>query len=224
MFRVRSIVPLLAVAALSSGSIVHAQESKYVELSELDIGFKIPEGYRSVPSVLGEGIELRGPLARPKGYTSNGTPINVHIITGIYVIEVPVPTNGLPVDVPTEETLKSLMRSALRSNHADEGDITIQNTARFKIGKRDAVGILGLMAYPGLGEDISLRIILLANLETKRRYVFLFGAINEEFESKVKAFESMMGSLKFLSDPAPTPAPPAPKVNKTQPAKPKKKK
>jgi hypothetical protein len=224
MFRVRSMVPLLAVAALSSGSIVHAQESKYVEFEELDIGFKIPAGYSSVPSALGQGVELRGPLARPRGFTSNGTPINVYVITGIYIFEVPAPTNGLPIDVPTEQDLKALMSAALSSKSTKSGSVAIQNTARFKIGKRDAVGILGVMNYPGIDEDISLRIILLANLETKRRYVFLFGAINEEFESKVKSFESMMASLKFLRDPAPTPAPPAPKVNKAQPAKPKKKK
>lgn len=210
----RSFLPSVAlVSALCCSAPAWAQEAKFVTLPDLDIAFRIPEGYRQVPQAEAYplDIELEGPLSRPKGIAAN---TNLSFVTGIAVIVLPPDTTGLPLEAPSDKDLKALVNALNQKKSALSGELFLQNAARIKVAGKPSMALLLSADYPGAQEDVNIRLVLVPNPKTKRQYLFLFGATNQEFEEKVKGFDRFMASLRFLSDPKEEPKKPAPKKAK----------
>jgi hypothetical protein len=107
-------------------------------------------------------------------------------------------TNG----APSKNNLERLMEVA--NKMLGNSGTYIGKTARIKVAGEDAIALYLVTPVPEVNEDGGIRIIV--TVHSGRMYVFQFGTLNREFPDKVKVFEKMIASIKFL-DVKPTPKP-----------------
>jgi hypothetical protein len=187
------------------------------KVTRLDYGFSyvIPSDYRSDPdraqSGLGdspiiltikEGTTTRTLSENASGYT------NLSILSAIRLII--LPTTQSIITPESSDGGKPGNNATKRSGTT----LDYQKSAMIKVSGQDAAVVRCNGFTERLNEAVTIRLILLPRKD--KLYLFVFGAINAEFEEKVGAFDKFMKSFKFLTPPGakPTPAPKKPKAKK----------
>ncbi len=196
------------------------------KVTRLDYGFSyvIPSDYRSDPdraqSGLGdspiiltikEGTTTRTLSENASGYTNLSilSAIRLIILPTTRTIITPESSGGTPRI--SEEEAKRFVEILNSATKRSGTTLDYQKSAMIKISGQDAAVVRCNGFTERLNEAVTIRLILLPRKE--KLYLFVFGAINAEFEEKVGAFDKFMKSFKFLTPPGvkPTPAPKKPK-------------
>jgi hypothetical protein len=232
MLLVRFFIMRFAPALLATLGIVavclpaRAQE----KVTRLDYGFSyvIPNDYRSDPdraqSGLGdspiiltikEGTTTRTLSENASGYTNLSilSAIRLIILPTTQTIITPEGSEGGKPGISEEEARRfvEVLNSATKRSGTT---LDYQKSAMIKVSGQDAAVVRCNGFTERLNEAVTIRLILLPRKD--KLYLFVFGAINAEFEEKVGAFDKFMKSFKFLTPPGakPTPTPKKPKGKK----------
>jgi hypothetical protein len=200
------------------------------KVTRLDYGFSyvIPSDYRSDPdraqSGLGdspiiltikEGTTTRTLSENASGYT------NLSILSAIRLIILPTTQSIITPESSdggkpgiSEEEARRFVEILNNATKRSGTTLDYQKSAMIKVSGQDAAVVRCNGFTERLNEAVTIRLILLPRKD--KLYLFVFGAINAEFEEKVGAFDKFMKSFKFLTPPGakPTPAPKKPKAKK----------
>jgi hypothetical protein len=219
---------LLAALSIVAVSLpARAQE----KITRLDYGFSyvIPNEYRLDPdravTALGdspialtikEGTATRTLSENTSGYT------NLSILSVIRLIILPskqtiiAPNESGNTEKPTirEEDARRFVEVLNMATKRSGTTLDYQKSAMIKVSGEDAAVVRCNAFSERLDQASTVRLILLPRKD--KMYLFVFGAINEEFEEKVGAFDRFMKSFKFLTPPGakPTTTPTKPKTKK----------
>lgn len=207
-------VPALAVAIGIAAICAPARAQEKV--TRLDYGFSyvIPRDYRvdPIPGRLGLGdspIALNikeGTTTQTLNESSNGY-TNLSIISSIRLIILPatqrIISSGTGTDnskLEIDETaVKRLVETLNMATKRGGTTLDYQKSAAIKVSGEDALAIRCNGFTERLNAAFTARLILMPHKD--KMYLFLFGALNDEFEEKVPAFNQFMNSFKFLKPP-----------------------
>jgi hypothetical protein len=216
---------LVALGILAIGAPARAQE----RVTRPDYGFTyvIPRGYRPNPNmartglgdspialVIREGTQTQTIRETNTGYT------NLSILSSIRLVLLPASQRIIAggsqtgqeqstpqIDEAAARRLVEVLNSLTRPSGTT---LDYQKSALIKISGEDALVVRCNGFTRQLNTEFTARLVLLPHGE--KLYMFLFGALNSEFEEKVGAFNSFMNSFKFLKPPGAKPAPKKPKA------------
>ncbi|MGC4044033.1 MAG: hypothetical protein QM758_09565 [Armatimonas sp.] len=216
-----ALVSALGIAAVCAPA--WAQE----KVTRLDYGFSyvIPHDYRQdpVPGRLGLGdspialIIKEGTTTQTLNESSSGY-TNLSIVSSIRLLILPATQRIIsPSTTSTDDKLeidenavKRLVDTLSMATKPGGTTLDYQKSAAIKVSGEDALAIRCNGYTERLNAAFTARLILMPHKE--KMYLFIFGALNDEFEEKVPAFNQFMNSFKFLKPPGAKPAPkPAPK-------------
>jgi hypothetical protein len=209
-----SVVLTLPLAARAQHTRSHAHAASAATVNRTvrpDLGFSFvsPAEYAPAKKLAGVDMRLIGPqtTAQTTVAQSDHAYINNFLITSISVLVSP------RQDKPATDDDYSAVRAKKLLDHLN-GTVrgtgllfNYQNSAKIQVAGQDALAILAETSVPNVADRAMVRIVLIHR--PAREYVFIFQAVDNEFETRVPAFENFLNSLKF-STPAIPPAADAP--------------
>jgi hypothetical protein len=202
------------------------------KVTRLDYGFSyvIPNEYRidtdrgtsglgdsPIALTIKEGTTTRTLSENASGYT------NLSILSAIRLVILPATQSIISGDDSSssenrgsisEEEARRFVETLNMATKRTGTTLDYQKSAMIKVSGQDAAVVRCNGFSERLNEAFTARLILLPR--KGKLYLFIFGAVNAEFEEKVGAFDKFMKSFKFLTPPGarPTPAPKKPKAKK----------
>ena len=204
---------LPALAALSIAQVAPAFAQQKVVDTNYGFSYSIPSGYKSedirdrvralshtenpVHLVINEGTTTR---------TLEDTATRTTNLQWLSTIQLLILGGGrsdslsaAPKDM-SEKTARDFIRSFNVGLKLVGTNLDYQRSAKVKIGGEDAMAILCNASEEGIPEYFTARLIFMPRKDNKI-YLFAFGALNEEYQQKVAAFDKFLTSFKFLKPP-----------------------
>lgn len=168
-------------------------ETNRVVRSDYGVSYVIPEGYFDHPHPNVPVIRLEGP--RTNSFVSSGN-VNSYVVTAIQIVLLPAPKGRASDMTYTADDAKQIVGAFNKAGLNDGNPLNYQNSAKIEVAGHPALAILGESSFSGTSDRAIVRLVIL--LHRGKLYLFVFQALDNEFETRVPAFEKFMSSLKFL--------------------------
>ncbi len=168
-------------------------ETNRVVRSDYGISYVMPEGYFDHPHSDIPGIYLEGP--RTTSFVSSGQ-FNAYIVTAIRIIHLPTGKMKASDMTYTADDAKQLLDTINKAGMNHGNPLNYQNSAKIEVAGHPALAVLCGSSSSVTTDRALIRLVILRHREYLD--IFMFQALDAEFETRVPSFEKFMGSLKFL--------------------------